>query len=182
MHKNIRAGIFGALILLISGCSTRIHEKNETIQPSKIPFSQFSNLVVVPLVVEHSGDDSGDRRAVEHIKAGLATCLNAAFKAVTPATPGQTMFTPGSLVIEPAIEDLKKVNGAERFWVGPLAGSSAILLRTRYLDGSSGDVIANPVFYSKASAMGGTWTFGATDNAMLTRVVDLACDYARKNQ
>lgn len=182
VRPSVRAIVLGALAIMISGCSTRIHEKNETILPSKVPFAQFSKVVVVPLLVERSGNDSGDQRAIEHIKDGLARCFDSVFKTVTHATPGQSTFTSGTLVIEPAIEDLKKVNGAERFWVGPIAGSSAVLLRTRYRDGNSGDMIASPVFYSKANAMGGTWTFGATDNAMLTRVVDLACDYARRNQ
>jgi hypothetical protein len=97
------------------------------------------------------------------------------------ASADQTDFAPGTLLIEPAIEDLKKVNGGERFWVGPMAGSSAVLLRMRYTDVASRDVIAAPVFYSKANAMGGAWTFGATDNIMLNRVVELACSYARSN-
>jgi len=85
-------------------------------------------------------------------------------------------------VIEPAIVDLKKVDTAERIFAGAFAGSSAVLLRTRYTDTGSGDVLAAPVFYAKANAMGGAWTFGSTDNAMLTRIVDEACNYAKRNR
>lgn len=182
MPIAIRAILVGAFALALSGCATQIREKNATIQPSKVPFSTFSSVVVVPLIVERSGNDAGDRRAVTHINGNLDNCFNSVFKNVTPAASGQSVFESGTLVIEPAIEDLKKVNVGERVWVGPLAGSSAVLLRTRYRDGASGDVIAEPVFYSKANAMGGAWTFGTTDNLMLNRVVELACDYARRNQ
>ena len=88
----------------------------------------------------------------------------------------------GTLIIEPAIEDMKKINIGERIMVGAMAGSSAILLRTVYRDGASGEAIASPVFYSKSSAMSGALTFGAMDNVMLNRAVNLACDYARHNQ
>lgn len=91
-------------------------------------------------------------------------------------------FAAGTLIIEPAIEDMKKINIGERIMVGVMAGSSAILLRTVYRDGASGEAIASPVFYSKASAISGALTFGGMDNAMLNRVVNLACDYARHNQ
>lgn len=62
-----------------------------------------------------------------------------------------------------------------------MAGSSAVLLRTQYLDGATGTVVASPTFYARASAMGGAWTIGGTDNAMLQRIVDQACAYAKQN-
>lgn len=182
MHRRKRAVILGFIALAFSACSTKIYEKNDTIRPSAIPFSKFSNVVLAPLVVERSGGDAGDQRAVEHIKGNLTQCFNTVFKTVTPMTPGQTAFAPNTLVIEPAIEDLKKVNVAERVFVGPLAGASAVLLRTRYRNGDTGEEIASPVFYSKSNSMAGTMTVGTTDNIMLTRVVNLACDYARNNQ
>lgn len=182
MYRSARVVFFSFLAVVFSGCSTKIYDKNDTIRPSTMPFSKFSNVVLAPLVVERSGGDAGDRRAVEHIRDNLTQCFNTVFKSVTPTTPGQAAFAPNTLVIEPAIEDLKKVNVAERVFVGPLAGASAVLLRTRYRNGDTGEEILSPVFYSKSNSMAGTMTVGTTDNIMLTRVVNLACDYARNNQ
>lgn len=170
-----------AALLLLAGCATQIHPKDQTIQPSKVRLGTFSTVVTKPLVVERMEGDPGDVRAVDRIRAELDQCLGSVFKTVSQVPADRSDFAPGTLVIEPAIEDLKKVNGAERFWVGPMAGSSAILLRVRYTDAGSRDIVASPVFYSKANAQAGTWTFGAADNNMLNRVVTLACSYARSN-
>jgi len=42
-------------------------------------------------------------------------------------------------------------------------------------------VIASPLFFARAAAMGGRWTFGVTDNLMLTRVADRFTDYLAAN-
>jgi hypothetical protein len=168
------------IALLASACATNIHDKHDTIQPSKVRFGTFSHVAIAPLVVEQSEGDPGDERAVEHMKTALAACLASAFKDAA-MTSADSKANPETLLVEPAIENLKKVNGAERFFVGPMAGSSAVLLRTRYRNGATNDVIAEPVFYAKASAWSGAWTIGVMDNVMLDRVVNQACDYARGN-
>lgn len=63
-----------------------------------------------------------------------------------------------------------------------MAGSSAVLMQVRFTDVNSGEVIVQPVFYAKAAAMSGAWTFGAQDNAMLSRLADNACNYVRQYQ
>jgi len=45
----------------------------------------------------------------------------------------------------------------------------------------SGKVIAEPVFYQRASAMGAAYSFGATDRDMLNRISDLIVSYANRN-
>ena len=51
--------------------------------------------------------------------------------------------------------DAKLATGAARFWGGVLTGSSAVVMNVRYLDLATGKKIAEPVFYQRASAMGG---------------------------
>jgi hypothetical protein len=131
--------------LLASACATNIHDKHDTIQPSKVRFGTFSHVAITPLVVEQSEGDHGDGRAVEHIKTALAACLASIFKGAATASP-DSRANSDTLLVEPAIENLKKINGAERFFVGPMAGSSAVLLRTRYRNGATNEVIAEPVF------------------------------------
>ncbi len=86
-----------------------------------------------------------------------------------------------AMKVDGKLVDLKKVNVSERFWVGPLAGSSAVLLKLKISDDGAKETVAEPTFYAKANAWGGAFTFAATDNAMLSRVVSDACDYARRN-
>jgi hypothetical protein len=85
------------------------------------------------------------------------------------------------LAIEPVCVDAKLVTGAARFWGGALAGSSAVVMKVRYLDLATGKKIAEPVFYQRASAMGGAYSFGGTDRNMLDRMVELITDYTEKN-
>jgi hypothetical protein len=47
--------------------------------------------------------------------------------------------------------------------------------------GDTGKVIADPEFYQRAAAEGGTWTFGATDKSMLVRINTVAQQYLQRN-
>jgi hypothetical protein len=131
--------------------------------------------------VEQSGEDSGDHAAAGRIEGELLACLRLVFPAIKLVEPGAGAGGTSTLVIEPSIPDMKKVNFSERFWLGPMAGSSAVLLRTRYTDAATGEVVAEPTFYAKANAWGGAFSFAATDNKMLTRLVNDACSYGRRN-
>lgn len=168
-----------AVLPLLAACTTNIHAKDDTIKPSTVRLGTFSTVVIRPLAVEKSGNDEGDKLAIKRIDDGLSQCLKGVFP--TSTVSADAPAAAGTLIVEPAIEDLKKVNTGERIFAGAYAGSSAVLLRTRYRDGATGTPVAEPVFYSKADAMGGAWSFGATDNAMLQRISTLACDYAKQN-
>jgi hypothetical protein len=54
-------------------------------------------------------------------------------------------------------------------------------MRVTYTDESTGAVVASPVFYQHASAMGGVWSIGGSDNAMLSRVASLITTYTKDN-
>jgi hypothetical protein len=86
-----------------------------------------------------------------------------------------------SLVIEPRIERLKVVSGGSRFWIGPLAGDSYVVMKVRIVEQPSGTQLAEPEFYQRASAMSGSFTIGAQDKDMLHRVVVLVDHYLQSN-
>ena len=169
------------IVAALGGCSTNIHEKPDTIVPTTQRLGTFPLVAMRPLTVEKMEGDPGDRAAVDHIRRTLRHCMSMVFPEMRtdtePVAPGM-----GALMIEPTIVELKKVTGAERFWIGAMAGSSAALLRMRYIDVDRGTELAAPVFYAKANAWGGGFTFGGTDNAMLSRLTDQACDYSRNNK
>ncbi len=91
---------------------------------------------------------------------------------------GQTSRT---LPIEPRIEHIKFIGSAARFWVGPLAGSSAVIMKVKYTDKATGKAIAEPEFFQRAAAWSGAFTMGGQDNAMLYRIVTLVADYTSHN-
>ncbi len=178
------ARLMAVLLLggLLAGCATNIHPRDETIQPSKAPLGGFATVAMRPLMVEAMEGDSGDIAAVRHIEHTLRGCMLAIFPGLIfgPQVEAAAGFGQG-LLIEPDLVALKKVGTAERIWVGPMAGSSAVLLRLRFTDAHTKVVLAEPVFYSKASAWGGAFSFGASDNAMLSRLTSDACQYSRRN-
>jgi hypothetical protein len=62
-----------------------------------------------------------------------------------------------------------------------MAGSSAVLMTARITEKETGRVVATPLFYARAEAWGGAFTFGVTDNLMLLRIADRLCDYLLAN-
>jgi hypothetical protein len=88
---------------------------------------------------------------------------------------------PRSMLIEPRIEHLKFIGGGARFWVGPLAGSSAVIMKVKISEKATGRVVAEPEFFQRAAAWSGAFTIGGQDNAMLARIVTLIADYLGRN-
>jgi hypothetical protein len=84
-------------------------------------------------------------------------------------------------VIEPRIEHLTFIGGATRFWVGPPAGSSTVIMKVKYIDKAFGKLLAEPEFFQRAAAWSGAFTVGGQDNAMLARIVTLVADYTSRN-
>jgi hypothetical protein len=86
-----------------------------------------------------------------------------------------------TLKIQPRITQLKFVSGTKRVFAGDFAGSSAVIMKLRLTDVETGRLIAEPEFFQRAAAEGGTWTFGGTDNAMLVRIATVAQQYLQRN-
>lgn len=112
----------------------------------------------------------------EHLGEILAPVLAGWNQSVSGEGNGQT------LVIEPKVETLRFIGGAKRFWAGAFAGDSRVTLTLRIAEEPSGRVLGEPMFYQQSSAVAGTWSFGAHDNTMLSRVVDLATNYCKLNR
>jgi hypothetical protein len=166
--------ILGGVVLL-AGCTTNIHDKNETVIAPKVPFGKFSRVVVKPIVNDAS-ESEFPANAVTYVQTDLDRCLPPALGSATP-NPAAPMAVAATLLVEPTITDGKKVSAAQRIFFGALAGSSAVLMQVKFTDTTTNELIAQPVFYAKAAAMSGAWTLGAQDNAMLGRIAADACSY-----
>jgi hypothetical protein len=54
-------------------------------------------------------------------------------------------------------------------------------MKVQISEKETGRIVAEPIFYARAAAMGGAWSFGSTDNLMLTRIASRLTDYLANN-
>ncbi|MFO1154787.1 MAG: hypothetical protein U1E42_14165 [Rhodospirillales bacterium] len=170
--------VLGLLILLasvITGCTTEIYAPAATNPPPSEPFINFGQFRLEPVTLSPAFKEQGYN---ESARASIDRSLQASLGSLLASWDKGKGRT---LVVQPYIEEIKFIGGAARFWAGAMAGSSAVVMRVTYRDQASGAEIATPVFYQHANAMGGAWTFGGTDNAMLARMAELVTTYTRDN-
>jgi hypothetical protein len=167
-------------IAFLSGCVTHI---TTDVTQNPAPAEKFANftqfeLKKITLGAPYAGQEANER-AVAKIQENVSLNADSLVKGWnakgTAVTPTRT------LVIAPAIFEIKFISGGSRFWAGALAGSSAVILTAKITEKETGKEIANPMFYARAAAMGGAWTFGGTDNAMLVRIAGRLTDYLASN-
>lgn len=163
------------LMVLLSACTTEIKATSTQNPPPSEPFKNFGQFNLQHVTVNSAfAKDDGNRKAAKKIDDRLQLILGAQLLRWEKGE-GRT------LEIEPKVQEIKFVGGGARFWAGALAGSSAVVMRVNFEDAETGASIASPTFYQHASAMGGAWSIGGTDNAMLDRVADIVNAYVLRN-
>ena len=152
-------------------------------QPSKVRFSEFSGVEMkhVTIAPEYA---SGNQRATKKIDEELFAKMRAVFPGLQDAGAVANQVAAGAriLLIEPQIEGLRFISGGARFWVGAMAGNSAVRMKVTYKDKGSGEIIADPVFYRQSNAWAGGMSVGAADNAMLREIAENAAGYTILNR
>jgi hypothetical protein len=143
-------------------------------------FDQFDHFDIKPIRMDAPfAGQSKNEAAVKKIQENLDLRLNPAITGWNSAVANNT--APRVLLIEPRVEAIKFISGGPRFWIGPLAGNSGVLIKVKFTDAATGQVIAEPEFYQHANAWGGAMSVGGTDNAMLVREGALIADYIKDN-
>jgi hypothetical protein len=175
MKKRLLGITGGVLLLLLAGCVTKMEASSETNPPPLEPLSHFAHFELQPLAAP---DQVKKDEAAAFAKIGQH--LQQQIPAVTVGWE-KADGNGRTLVIEPSLVDLKFVDGASRFFAGSFAGSSAVVMKLRLVDKATGQAVGEPEFFQRAAAMGGAWTIGGTDNAMLERIVSISADYLRDN-
>jgi len=167
-------------VALLAGCATTVRTPTETVNPPpSAALSTFSSFEVKPINTnEICAKQSGGDVALAAIQTRLDTGLG---NLVKNWNEKKNAAASQKLIIEPICVDIKLIGTAKRIFTGALSGSSAVVMKVRYSDAVSGKVIAEPVFYQRASAMGAAYSFGATDRDMLNRISDLIVSYASSN-
>lgn len=171
---KLRLLLPAALALLCCACVTHIRPDVTGNPPPAEAFSQFQRFQLEPVQV--SDEAAHEAAAVEKISQYLALRPGATLASWNTTGAGGRL-----LKVEPRIVKLKFVSGGARFFAGALAGSSAVLVRVKFVDAQTGQVIADPEFYQRAAASGGAWSVGGTDNGMLARIATVIDQYLQRN-
>jgi hypothetical protein len=157
-----------------------IEAKAVTNPPPSTALQAFDHFELAPfdMVAPYAGQDVN-----EEAKTRLQTNLDERLPPVLAewnAKPARGT-PPRVLKIEPTIRHVKFISGKARFWAGPFAGGTAVLVTVKLSDAATGEVIAEPEFYQHANAMGAAFSYGATDKAMLIRTTDMITEYVKAN-
>jgi hypothetical protein len=173
-HRRVLLAVSVAIALpLVSGCATKIKASTAHNPAPAEAFSTYGRIVLKP--VSYAPGYRGDPGALAKIAGNLDKNLGESVQQWNRARDnGRT------LTIEPVVEEMSFKSSTKRVFLGPLAGSSGVLMRVTFRD-QAGKVIAKPEFFQRAGAMSGGFTLGVQDNLMLTRVSKLASDYIIAN-
>jgi hypothetical protein len=173
LRKIAVLGVCIAALLAIQGCATRIRA-SETHNPSPpTAFSEYGRIQLKPVTFRagYRGHEAARISIDENVKRDLQAKLE---QWNSRAENGRTLY------IEPVVEEVSFKSATKRVFLGPLAGSSGVLMRVHFRD-QDGKEIANPQFFQRTAAMSGGFTLGVMDNLMLTRVANLASAYVIAN-
>jgi len=175
--KNTRRILLAATVAvalpLVSGCATKIKASSSHNPAPATAFSSYGRIDVKP--VAYAPGYKGNPAALGKIAANLDKDL-----APSLAQWNSRPANGRTLTVEPVVEEMSFKSTTKRVFLGPLAGSSGVLMRVTFRD-NTGKVIAAPEFFQRANAMSGGFTLGVQDNLMLTRVSKLASSYVIAN-
>lgn len=170
-------------VTLCAGCATNIRKPTSAPMPSRVKFSEFNAFVLKPIAIAPAfAEAAANKKAARKIDENLLEQMKVVFPGITRAVAETPSAGARTLIIEPRVEEIKFIGGAARFWVGAMAGSSAVLMQVKFIDQQSGDVVAEPEFYRVANSYSGGWSMGATDNLMLDEITRDIAQYAAYNR
>ncbi len=164
---------------LMQGCATNLTKPAAAPKPASVRLGTFANIEVQQATIaEPFAAAAANQKAAKKINELLMNQMACVCPGMNSAEkkPGAT------LVIKPVIKEIKFIGGAARFWIGAMAGSSAVLMEVTYLEKETGNVLAKAEFYDQASAYAGAYNMGTTDNLMLNNIVTQIINYTSANR
>ncbi len=186
-HQTLIYKIFVLIltILLMIGCATQISKPTREPLPSKVRFGEFTNIEMKAVgISETYAEAEANQKALRKIDEILFNDMRMLYPNLKRIENGEdfSKASDKTLQITPIIKEIKFVGGGARFWVGAMAGSSAVLMEAIFRDGSSSEIIADPEFIRVANAYSGGWSMGVTDNKMLEDIARDIVNYASVNK
>lgn len=178
--RLIKGAVSLVALVMLAGCATQIHPPAQPSGPLSTPLSSFGKISLEPVTISPAYAGSGaNQKALRKIQENLEKEYRAAFPGIEVLGKGETASGAG-VVIRPNVREIKFIGGAARFWVGAMAGSSAVLMDVDHVDLSTGESIGVGTVYAKASAFGDG--FGIADNMMLVKIAEYAAYYSAANR
>lgn len=181
MSLRAATGLVG-ICFLMTGCATNISKPTAMPQPAKERFGTFK-MVEYEHVTLAPGFDTAraNQKAAKKIDELLSAGMLNIFPGMKQVDQSTGKATEKTLVIRPVIKEIKFIGGMTRFWVGAMAGSSAVLMQVDYLDKATGNVLSSAQFYRAANAWGGGG-MGISDNMMLSEITQDVLNYTMYNR
>jgi hypothetical protein len=180
--KKIYIACF-VLLLNLSGCATN-HISQSDAQYDKRAikkFSEFNRFFIKSLTIDSSlKSEYNNQQAFGIIDENLYKNLLSVFNTLDAYSEFDSSRPEKTLIIVPEIVKMKSVGSGSRALLGVLAGASAVVLKTTYIDAETNDIIATPSFYQHAGAWAARFNSRA-DMQMLDRITKLATQYAIDN-
>ena len=180
-----RMGCLIVVACFFAGCATNLTKPSSSPMPSKVKFGEFSGVEVKAVGISESfAESEANQKALRKIDELVFRDLRMVFPQLKRIESGSDFAKTNerTLQITPFVREVKFIGGNARFWVGAMAGSSAVLMQTTYRDSSTGEIIAQPEFYRQAGACAGAWSIGSTDNAMLEEIAQDVVNYTTLNK
>jgi len=153
--------------------------------PTKVRLDTFTEFHMKHTIISpefESHELKGNQKARGKIDGYLFNNMRYVFRGLHEVDTSFNAANASGLLIEPVIEEIKFVGGAQRFWAGSMAGNSFVKIKVTFRDIESGNILAEPEFYRSGNAFAGSYSMGGTDNEMLRSIAHDVCDYARHNR
>ena len=171
--------------LIMTGCATTLTKPTHAPIPTKVRLSEFKNVEMKAVgISENFASAKANQKALKKIDEILFRDMRMLFPNFKRIERGNdfSKTTERTLQITPDIKEIKFIGGAARFWVGAMAGSSAVLMQVAFRDSSNREIIAGPEFYRSSGAFAGAWSIGAADNKMLESIAQDIVNYCSFNR
>ena len=188
------------VIALLSGCATNqggstaavesapqtelSHKERQYIAaPPKVKLSEFTSVEIKATDIAANYRTEGNWKSAGKID----TMIQGGLKSRWPnlkIIPANGEFSKGNertLQIIPCIDDIHIVSVAARVWIGVMAGGSDLVMHVDFRDSATGELVANPQFWSGNNAWQGGASHGQADNQIRDSVSSQIVGYTLSN-
>ncbi len=183
--KVLRSIAVATCLMVLAGCATQVTEQPNPVAPSSKRLGTFDKTVLVraEILPPYSGQGANVKavnKIDEVLERDLVPAVNAMQVATIEEADAMNLAGTNTLVIRPKVKQIKFISGGARFFAGAIAGSSVVVMDVAFIDGATGEVLAEPGYFRKAGAFGDG--FGIGDNRMLSDVATDVVNYAAANR
>lgn len=152
-------------------------DARELLQPS-VPISTYDAIEIAPM--SFSNPIKADPRKLakaQEFEARFGLHLRDTLKAWNAKSGAEAAPSTKKLIIKPGVQSLQIVSGGARFFAGALSGDSKITVTMQFVDAASGAIVASPTIAKSSSGFAGAWSFGSTDNNLMSYAAETANQY-----